>query len=74
MLAAIECRRCHKTLSLDDYLGDHLMPDDEICLECERRSATACRQCQAVWLSTNSNFEYYCSECGSGAHLSPPIW
>ncbi len=72
MLAAIECRRCHKTVSLENYLGEQLVPTDEICLECQRRSAIACRECQAFWISANPNFEYYCEACGDDLLFARP--
>ena len=56
MLNVIECRRCHKTVPLEEYLGEHLIPTEEFCLECERRSPAACRECQAFWISINRNF------------------
>ncbi len=75
MLNVIECRRCHKAVSLDDYLGPHLIPSEEICLECERRSAGACRECQAFWISINSNFAHECEACsGVNTHYLSPRW
>ncbi len=75
MPAAIECRRCHKTVSLEDYLGEQLVPTDEICLECERRSAIACRECQAFWISANANFAHECETCGgTNALFLMPRW
>ncbi len=75
MLALIECRRCHKTVPLDDYLGEHLIPTDEICLECERRAVAACRECQAYWISINSNFAHECETCsGANGLFLTPRW
>jgi hypothetical protein len=54
-IGALECQRCHRTVSFTEFLAEWLVTN-ELCLSGDRRSEEVCKECLTDRVLTHAGF------------------
>ncbi len=65
------CDSCGKEIDPREFFAGALLPQEEMCVECEWRSHDTCAYCQAYWLNESKVTPVYCAEC---ARIVANLW
>lgn len=65
------CDSCGKEIDPREYFAGAVLPQEEMCVECEWRGQDTCAYCQAYWLNESKVTPVYCAEC---ARIVANLW